>query len=159
MWTIISLLCSPTPPPTTNSRLLMIGLKMKGNVFPSRRPHFPNIRNLHILGLFHSKPDIQWIVLSTESFFRYICELRYSKNNTELLVHNYLTFFILSILFQQSSPNQKVKDLTLFSPCHSNPHQNLPERGVLQNWNLKMNSYTIYIHMFSGTDSLNPTLI
>ena len=54
-----------------------------------------------------------------------------------------------SQLLSNSSPSSTAqsksdKELTLFSPCHNNnnkkkknPHQNLPERSVLQTWNLE----------------------
>ena len=57
-----------------------------------------------------------------------------------------------SHILSNSSPSSTTqskseKELTLFSPCHKNknkkkknknPHQNLPERGVLQTWNLEL---------------------
>ena len=48
----------------------------------------PEIRCLLGWDLSHLRPDIQRSVLSTKPFFRDICELRYLKNNSELLVNH-----------------------------------------------------------------------
>ena len=44
----------------------------------------------------HLKPDIERYILSTESFFRNICGLRYLTNNSELLInHQFSVYFHL----------------------------------------------------------------
>ena len=43
----------------------------------------------------HLKPDIERYILSTESFFRNICGLRYLTNNSELLINHQSSIFSL----------------------------------------------------------------
>ena len=48
----------------------------------------PEIRSLLGWDLSHLRNDIQRSILSTKPFLRDVCELRYLKNNSELLVNH-----------------------------------------------------------------------
>ena len=54
----------------------------------------PEIRSLIGWSLSPLKPDLKRYVLSAETFFRDICGLRYSSNNSKLLMN-----YLLSVYF------------------------------------------------------------
>ena len=79
---------------------------------------------------------------------------KYVCLKTRIASTNQSGSYIKDCLLSNSSPSSTAqsksdKELTLFSPCHNNnnknnnkkkkknPHQNLPERSVLQTWNLE----------------------